>query len=218
MAGGDREKALDVALAQIEKQFGKGSVMRLGDETRAPLEVIPTGSIALDGVPRQRVARVGHRPLTNLHLGNRRGDAEAWLDAADRRVLATLVGQAALAFPRSRMIGFDLILRDGRGWLLEANAFGDLLPDSAFHRWWGPEGAPDVTEPRPARRAADARRGRSRHGRTAVQHGAGDRGGEREWAVAAMVGCPGPGSRLRRGGAGRGRLPQPVGADPSAGQ
>src|SRR6476620_2307666 len=38
MAGGDREKALDVALAQIEKQFGKGSVMRLGDETRAPLE------------------------------------------------------------------------------------------------------------------------------------------------------------------------------------
>ena len=41
---GDREKALDVALAQIEKQFGKGSVMRLGDETRAPLEVIPTGS------------------------------------------------------------------------------------------------------------------------------------------------------------------------------
>ena len=48
MAGADREKALDAALAQVEKQFGKGSVMRLGDETRAPLEVIPTGSIALD--------------------------------------------------------------------------------------------------------------------------------------------------------------------------
>ena len=43
MAGGDREKALDAALANIERQFGKGSVMRLGDETRAPLEVIPTG-------------------------------------------------------------------------------------------------------------------------------------------------------------------------------
>ena len=61
---GDREKALDVALAQIEKQFGKGSVMRLGDETRAPLEVIPTGSIALDvalglgGLPRGRVVEV----------------------------------------------------------------------------------------------------------------------------------------------------------------
>ena len=48
MAGGDRDKALDAALANIERQFGKGSVMRLGDETRAPLEVIPTGAIALD--------------------------------------------------------------------------------------------------------------------------------------------------------------------------
>ena len=64
MAGGDREKALDVALANIEKQFGKGSVMRLGDETRAPLEIIPTGSIALDvalglgGLPRGRVVEI----------------------------------------------------------------------------------------------------------------------------------------------------------------
>ena len=39
MAGGDRDKALDAALANIEKQFGKGSVMRLGDDTRAPLEI-----------------------------------------------------------------------------------------------------------------------------------------------------------------------------------
>src|SRR5665811_2315967 len=64
MAGGDRDKALDAALANIEKQFGKGSVMRLGDETRAPLEVIPTGSIALDvalglgGLPRGRVVEI----------------------------------------------------------------------------------------------------------------------------------------------------------------
>jgi recombination protein RecA len=64
MAGADREKALNAALAQVEKQFGKGSVMRLGDETRAPLEVIPTGSIALDvalglgGLPRGRVVEI----------------------------------------------------------------------------------------------------------------------------------------------------------------
>ncbi|MGA8247201.1 MAG: recombinase RecA [Nocardioides sp.] len=64
MAGGDREKALDVALAQIEKQFGKGSVMRLGEETRAALGIIPTGSIALDvalgigGLPRGRVVEI----------------------------------------------------------------------------------------------------------------------------------------------------------------
>src|SRR5664280_901624 len=48
MATPDRGKALDTALAQIERQFGKGSVMRLGDEARVPIEVIPTGSIALD--------------------------------------------------------------------------------------------------------------------------------------------------------------------------
>ena len=64
MAGQDREKALENALAQIERQFGKGSVMRLGDEVRAPIEVIPTGSIALDvalgigGLPRGRVVEV----------------------------------------------------------------------------------------------------------------------------------------------------------------
>ncbi|HWF68480.1 MAG TPA: DNA recombination/repair protein RecA, partial [Mycobacterium sp.] len=44
----DREKALELAMAQIEKSYGKGSVMRLGDEVRQPISVIPTGSIALD--------------------------------------------------------------------------------------------------------------------------------------------------------------------------
>ena len=64
MAAADREKALDAALANIEKSFGKGSVMRLGDEVRAPLEVIPTGAIALDvalgigGLPRGRVVEI----------------------------------------------------------------------------------------------------------------------------------------------------------------
>ncbi|MDY6811018.1 recombinase RecA [Gordonia sp. LSe1-13] len=60
----DREKALDLALAQIDKNFGKGSVMRLGEETRQPIEVIPTGSISLDvalgigGLPRGRIIEV----------------------------------------------------------------------------------------------------------------------------------------------------------------
>jgi recombination protein RecA len=61
---GDREKSLETALAQIERQFGRGSIMRLGDEARAPMEVIPTGSIALDvalgigGLPRGRVVEI----------------------------------------------------------------------------------------------------------------------------------------------------------------
>ena len=61
---GDRDKALETALAQIERQFGRGSIMRLGDEARAPIEVIPTGAITLDialgigGLPRGRVVEI----------------------------------------------------------------------------------------------------------------------------------------------------------------
>jgi hypothetical protein len=64
MATLDRDKALDMALAQIDKQFGKGSVMRLGDSAAQAIKVIPTGSIALDialgigGLPRGRVIEV----------------------------------------------------------------------------------------------------------------------------------------------------------------
>ena len=64
MTSPDREKALQLALAQIEKNHGKGSVMRLGDDTRPPIGTIPTGSIALDlalgigGLPRGRVVEI----------------------------------------------------------------------------------------------------------------------------------------------------------------
>ena len=64
MAVTDRDKALDTALAQIDKQYGKGSIMRLGDEDRPPVAFIPTGSVALDlalgigGLPRGRVVEI----------------------------------------------------------------------------------------------------------------------------------------------------------------
>ena len=60
----DKKKALDLALSQIEKQFGKGSVMRLGEGAKLNLEVIPTGSLELDialgvgGVPRGRIIEI----------------------------------------------------------------------------------------------------------------------------------------------------------------
>ena len=60
----DREKALETALAQIDRQFGKGSVMRLGSQERAMIESIPTGSIALDvalgigGLPKGRIVEI----------------------------------------------------------------------------------------------------------------------------------------------------------------
>ena len=60
----ERKKALDVALSQIEKQFGKGSVMRLGDYKAMEIESIPTGSLSLDialgigGLPRGRIVEI----------------------------------------------------------------------------------------------------------------------------------------------------------------
>jgi recombination protein RecA len=64
MAESDREKALDAALGQIEKQFGKGSVMRMGDNLNMNIESIPTGALSLDlalgigGLPRGRIVEI----------------------------------------------------------------------------------------------------------------------------------------------------------------
>ncbi|MTK01795.1 recombinase RecA [Micromonospora sp. CP22] len=94
-AGPDREKALDLALAQIDKQFGKGSVMRLGERPVIQTSVIPTGSIALDvalgvgGLPRGRVVEVygpesSGKTTVALHAvanAQRAGGIAAFIDA-----------------------------------------------------------------------------------------------------------------------------------------
>jgi recombination protein RecA len=60
----ERDKALDMALSQIEKQFGKGSIMRMGESTHMGIETIPTGAMSLDialgvgGLPRGRVVEI----------------------------------------------------------------------------------------------------------------------------------------------------------------
>jgi len=91
----DREKALETALAQIDRQFGKGSVMRLGSDERAPVEVVPTGSIALDvalgigGLPRGRIVEIygpessGKTTLTLHAIANaqKAGGIAAFIDA-----------------------------------------------------------------------------------------------------------------------------------------
>ena len=64
MASSEKEKALQTALAQIEKQFGKGAVMKLGQNSSLNVEAIPTGSVSLDialgigGVPRGRIIEI----------------------------------------------------------------------------------------------------------------------------------------------------------------
>ena len=91
----DREKALEAALANIDKQFGKGAIMRLGSTERPPVEVIPTGSIALDvalgigGLPRGRIIEIygpessGKTTLTLHAIANaqRAGGIAAFIDA-----------------------------------------------------------------------------------------------------------------------------------------
>ena len=91
----DRTKALEAALGQIDRAYGKGSVMRLGDDTRPPVEVIQTGSIALDialgvgGLPRGRIIEVygpesSGKTTVALHAvasAQRKGGIAAFIDA-----------------------------------------------------------------------------------------------------------------------------------------
>lgn len=91
----DRNKSLELALAQIDKQFGKGSIMRLGDDNRSEIQVIPTGSLALDvalgvgGLPRGRIIEVygpesSGKTTVALHAvasAQRQGGNAAFIDA-----------------------------------------------------------------------------------------------------------------------------------------
>ncbi len=85
-------------------------------------------AVAIAGQPAHRVARLGAQMMTNLHLDNQRGDAATLLDGADMAALEAAVLQAGRAFRASGVVGYDLVVRRGQAHLLEANAFGDLLP------------------------------------------------------------------------------------------
>ena len=82
----DREQALDTAMLQIERQFGKGSIMKLGDSAHRKIEHISTGALALDlalgigGVPRGRIVEV---------YGRSRAARRPWPCTSWRRPSAT---------------------------------------------------------------------------------------------------------------------------------
>src|SRR5690606_25907199 len=91
----ERTKALELALGQIDKQFGKGSVMRMGDKADMAIEVVPTGSLALDlalgvgGLPRGRVVEIygpesSGKSTLAMHVvaeAQRNGGVCAYIDA-----------------------------------------------------------------------------------------------------------------------------------------
>lgn len=83
--------------------------------------------VAHAGRARQRIARIAGSPLTNLHLGNARAQPD-WLEAEADQAIADTVAAAAALFGDCRSIGFDLIAGAHGVHVLEANAFGDLLP------------------------------------------------------------------------------------------
>jgi recombination protein RecA len=95
MAVTERDRAIDLAIGQIERQFGKGAIMKLGESHAAPIESIPTGSIALDlalgvgGIPRGRITEIygpesSGKTTLALHViaeAQRTGGVAAYIDA-----------------------------------------------------------------------------------------------------------------------------------------
>ena len=91
----DREKALDMALAQIDKQFGKGAIMKMGERTNMDIESIPTGALSLDlalgvgGLPRGRITEIygpesSGKSTLAMHVvaeAQRNGGVCAYIDA-----------------------------------------------------------------------------------------------------------------------------------------
>jgi len=90
-----KSKAIDVAIAQIEKQFGKGSIMKLGSKEKIDIEVIPTGALSLDmalgigGVPKGRIIEIygpesSGKTTLAIHVlseAQKKGEAVAFIDA-----------------------------------------------------------------------------------------------------------------------------------------
>ncbi len=148
----DRKKALSAALSQIERQFGKGAVMRMGDvQTLADIEVVSTGSLALDaalgigGLPRGRVIEVfgpeasGKTTLTlqvTAECQKTGGtvafiDAEHALDPAYAEKLGVNVGDLLLSQPDTGEQGLeitDMLIRSGSVDLIVIDSVAALTP------------------------------------------------------------------------------------------
>ena len=104
----ERGKAIEAALAQIDKQFGKGSIMRLGSREKVDIPAIPTGALSLDaalgvgGMPRGRVVEIygpesSGKTTLALHViaeAQRRGGMAAFVDA-EHALDSTYAGSSA---------------------------------------------------------------------------------------------------------------------------
>ena len=147
----DREKALESALAQIDRQFGKGSVMRLGSDERPPVPVISTGSIALDvalgigGLPKGRIIEIygpessGKTTLTLHAIANAQAaggiaafiDAEHALDPEYAKALGVDIDQLLVSQPDTGEQALeiaDMLVRSGSVDLVVIDSVAALVP------------------------------------------------------------------------------------------
>ena len=147
----ERQKALDTALAQIERQFGKGSVMKMSDRANQVVEVIPTGSIALDialgigGLPRGRIVEIygpessGKTTLTLHAIANAQKlggicafiDAEHAFDAEYAKKLGVDIDALLVSQPdtgEQALEIMDMLIRSGAFDLVVVDSVAALVP------------------------------------------------------------------------------------------
>ncbi|MCX6439271.1 MAG: recombinase RecA [Actinobacteria bacterium] len=147
----ERQKALETALAQIERQFGKGSVMKMSDRANQIVEVIPTGSIALDialgigGLPRGRIVEIygpessGKTTLTLHAIANAQAaggicafiDAEHAFDAEYAKKLGVDIDALLVSQPdtgEQALEIMDMLIRSGALDLVVVDSVAALVP------------------------------------------------------------------------------------------
>ena len=147
----DREKALEMALAQIDKQFGKGSIMKLGERGNVGVEAIPTGALALDlalgigGLPRGRIVEIfgpesSGKSTLAMHVvaeAQRNGgtcayiDAEHAMDPVYGRAIGMNVDDLLISQPDTGEQGLeiaDMLIRSGALDVLVIDSVAALVP------------------------------------------------------------------------------------------
>jgi len=147
----DRDKALDMALAAIDKQFGKGSIMRMGEKGSMAIETIPTGALALDlalgvgGLPRGRVVEVygpesSGKSTLAMHVvaeAQRNGgicayvDAEHAMDPVYARAIGVDIDQLLISQPDTGEQALeiaDMLIRSGALDILVIDSVAALVP------------------------------------------------------------------------------------------
>ena len=147
----DKKKAIDSAMSQIEKMYGKGSIMRLGDRTALNVEVIPTGSLALDvalgigGLPKGRIIEIygpesSGKTTLALHIvaeAQKRGgevafiDAEHALDPTYARALGVDIDSMLISQPDTGEQGLEIceaLVRSGAIDVVVVDSVAALTP------------------------------------------------------------------------------------------